>query len=125
MDIKTTPPLNPTPAGAVSNITNTASPPVSPPSPLNTAPLTNLSEVQKQTFQHIFEKFFVNSGGSAKLPPKQYEYFRNLLENVRDPKNLQMIVEKFKNLEQADIHFSQNGIKLPALTEGKQLSFKT
>lgn len=118
MDIKTTPPPNQTPTGSSSNVTNISSPPTTPPSPITAASITSLSDVQKQTFQHIFEKLVVSSGGSAKIPPKQYEYFRNLLENVRDPKNLQMIVEKFKNLEHVDMNFSQNGIKSPLMTEG-------
>ncbi|XP_023308612.2 retinal homeobox protein Rx isoform X1 [Lucilia cuprina] len=118
MDIKTTPPPNQTTSGTSSSVTNiSSSPPTTPPSPITATSITSLSDVQKQTFQHIFEKLVVSSGGSAKIPPKQYEYFRNLLENVRDPKNLQMIVEKFKNLEQMDTNFSQNGIKNPMTTE--------
>lgn len=118
MDIKTTPPPNQTPTNTSSNATNISSPPTTPPSPITPASIASLSDVQKQTFQHIFEKLVVSSGGTAKIPPKQYEYFRSLLENVRDPKNLQIILEKFKNLEQLDMNFSQNGIKSPTMTEG-------
>ncbi|KAM7344365.1 retinal homeobox domain-containing protein Rx [Cochliomyia hominivorax] len=118
MDIKTTPPPNQTPAGTSSNVKNITSPPTTPPSSLTTASsTTSLTDVQKQTFQHIFEKLVVSSGGTAKIPPKQYEYFRSLLENVRDPKNLQIILEKFKNLEQLDMNFPQNGIKSPSISE--------
>ncbi|XP_075169281.1 retinal homeobox domain-containing protein Rx [Haematobia irritans] len=88
------------------------------------ASISGLSDVQKQTFQHIFEKLVVNSGGSAKVPPKQYEYFRNLLQNVRDPKNLQMIVEKFKNLEHLDSHALQNGNKNAVVIEDDDISHK-
>lgn len=127
MDIKTTPPPNQQ-TSTTSNTTNVSgvtSPPSTPPSPMAVSnavasSIAGLTDVQKQTFQHIFEKLVVNSGGSAKVPPKQYEYFRNLLENVRDPKNLQMIVEKFKNLEHIDGQFSlQIGNKNSNIIEGK------
>lgn len=119
MDIKTTPPPNQATTVTPTNVVTVASPPTTPPSPV-TASITGLSDVQKQTFQHIFEKLVVNSGGTAKVPPKQYEYFRNLLENVRDPKNLQMIVEKFKNLEHVDFNLTQNGNKNTVMAEGNQ-----
>ncbi|XP_055858901.1 retinal homeobox protein Rx isoform X2 [Episyrphus balteatus] len=56
-----------------------------------------MTELQKQTFQHIFEKIVANNN---KFPPKEIENFRSLLENVRDTKHFQLIVEKFKALEQ-------------------------
>ncbi|XP_073813935.1 retinal homeobox domain-containing protein Rx isoform X2 [Musca autumnalis] len=131
MDIKTTPPPNQSATTATSNPVSSVvtSPPTTPPSPMASAvagsSITGLTDVQKQTFQHIFEKLVANSGGSAKVPPKQYEYFRNLLENVRDPKNIQMIVEKFKNLEHIDGHFVQNGNKNPpVMSEDDELSHK-
>ncbi|XP_050743802.1 retinal homeobox protein Rx isoform X2 [Drosophila biarmipes] len=58
------------------------------------------------TFQHIFEQLVQQGGGNHKLPPKQLEHLRHLLGNVRDAKNLQMIVEKFKNLEQFHEHYA-------------------
>lgn len=58
------------------------------------------------TFQHIFEQLVQQGGGNHKLPPKQLEQLRHLLGNVRDAKNLQMIVEKFKNLEQFHEHYA-------------------
>ncbi|XP_052842209.1 retinal homeobox protein Rx isoform X2 [Drosophila gunungcola] len=58
------------------------------------------------TFQHIFEQLVQQGGGNQKLPPKQLEHLRHLLGNVRDAKNLQMIVEKFKNLEQFHEHYA-------------------
>lgn len=58
------------------------------------------------TFQHIFEQLVQQSGGNHKLPPKQLEHLRHLLGNVRDAKNLQLIVEKFKNLEQFHEHYA-------------------
>uniref|UniRef100_A0A1I8ME05 Uncharacterized protein n=1 Tax=Musca domestica TaxID=7370 RepID=A0A1I8ME05_MUSDO len=133
MDIKTTPPPNQTSTSttATSNpVSGVTSPPSTPPSPMAASSAvaasitTGLTDVQKQTFQHIFEKLVANSGGSAKVPPKQYEYFRNLLENVRDPKNIQMIVEKFKNLEHMDGHFAQNGNKNAVISEDDELSHK-
>ncbi|KAH8280378.1 hypothetical protein KR018_005076 [Drosophila ironensis] len=58
------------------------------------------------TFQHIFEQLVQQSGGNHKVPPKQLEHLRHLLGNVRDAKNLQLIVEKFKNLEQFHEHYA-------------------
>ncbi|KAH8372789.1 hypothetical protein KR009_005003 [Drosophila setifemur] len=58
------------------------------------------------TFQHIFEQLVQQGGGNHKLAPKQLEHLRHLLGNVRDAKNLQMIVEKFKNLEQFHEHYA-------------------
>ncbi|XP_061396300.1 retinal homeobox protein Rx [Musca vetustissima] len=133
MDIKTTPPPNQTSATTVTSnsVSGVTSPPTTPPSPMAAASsvaasiTTGLTDVQKQTFQHIFEKLVANSGGSAKVPPKQYEYFRNLLENVRDPKNIQLIVEKFKNLEHMEGHFvQQNGNKNAVMSEDEELSHK-
>ncbi|KAH8320768.1 hypothetical protein KR067_008989 [Drosophila pandora] len=66
----------------------------------------NTSSNTAATFQHIFEQLVQQSGGNHKLPPKQLEHLRHLLGNVRDAKNLQMIVEKFKNLEQFHEHYA-------------------
>lgn len=118
MNIKTTPPPPPTTAASTTTSALLQSPPNTPPNSVSLV-AGGMSEVQKQTFQHIFEKLVTNSGGNAKIPPKQLEHFRNLLENVRDAKNLQLIVEKFKNLEQFDIQYGLNGSKNAVLCEGK------
>lgn len=83
-----------------------------------------LEQVQhKQTFQHIFEQLAQQTGGTgggiSKLAPKQLEHLRHLLGNVRDAKNLQLIVEKFKNLEQFQEHYAQLGNNNTVITEGK------
>ena len=133
MDIKTTPP----PPSAMSssssttyNNNNTSSttaitPPVAstaPPSPIAAA-IVGLSDVQKQTFQHIFEKLVSNSS-AGKFAPKQMEQFRHLLENVRDTKNLQLIVEKFKNLEQFEQNYLSPGNNNSISAEGKKNASK-
>ncbi|ALC41992.1 Rx, partial [Drosophila busckii] len=71
----------------------------------------NLEQLQhkQQAFQHIFEQLVQQSGGNHKLPPKQLEHLRHLLSNVRDGKNLQLVLEKFKNLEQLQEHYVQLG----------------
>lgn len=85
----------------------------------------------KQTFQHIFEQLAQQtgqggtgtgsgSGNLSKLAPKQLEHLRHLLGNVRDAKNLQLIVEKFKNLEQFQEHYAQLAHNNnTVITEGK------
>lgn len=74
--------------------------------------------MQKQTFQNIFEKLVSSNGDGGKFPPKQLENFRHLLENVRDSKNLQLIVEKFKNLEQFEQSFLTGGNNNSVIAEG-------
>lgn len=137
MDIKTTPP--PT----LINSRSTASPPANtsaispaPASPSaavatstaagamsSIAALGSMSNVQKQTFQNIFEKLVSSNGDGSKFPPKQLENFRHLLENVRDSKNLQLIVEKFKNLEQFEQNFLTGGNNNSVIAEGIEYSW--
>ncbi|KAL9915897.1 retinal homeobox protein Rx [Glossina fuscipes] len=123
MNIKTTPPPPPTTAASATTSALLQSPPNTPPNSVSLV-AGGMSEVQKQTFQHIFEKLVTSSGGNAKIPPKQLEHFRNLLENVRDAKNLQLIVEKFKNLEQFDMQYGLNGSKNAVLCEDSELNLK-
>ncbi|XP_030388392.1 retinal homeobox protein Rx [Scaptodrosophila lebanonensis] len=98
-------------------------------SPTSPTPLTgSLScldmQHKPQTFQHIFEKLVSNSGGHHKMPPKQLEHLRHLLGNVRDAKNLQLIVEKFKNLEQFQEHYANLGNNNTVITEDTELALK-
>ncbi|XP_036223264.2 retinal homeobox protein Rx [Bactrocera oleae] len=138
MDIKTTPP--PT----LMNSRSTASPPANtsaispaPASPSaavatstaagamsSIAALGSMSNVQKQTFQNIFEKLVSSNGDGSKFPPKQLENFRHLLENVRDSKNLQLIVEKFKNLEQFEQNFLTGGNNNSVIAEDVDITLK-
>lgn len=64
---------------------------------------TPVTEVQKQTFQHLVEKIVANNN---KFPPKEIESFRHLLENIRDTKNFQTIMEKFKSVESLESSLS-------------------
>lgn len=133
MDVKTTPPPSITVATTQSRSPRTT-PPATP-----TTPTSALSDVQKQTFQHIFEKLVnnnsnnsnnsnKNSNNNVKLAPKQFEKIRSLLENVRDSKHLQLIVDKFKsNLEQTDIvqllpngNGTSTAVKSPATATGNE-----
>ncbi|EDW58827.2 uncharacterized protein Dvir_GJ17468 [Drosophila virilis] len=104
--------------------------PLSPPSSghLLTAASLEQQLQHKQTFQHIFEQLVQQSGGSQKqLAPKQLEHLRHLLGNVRDAKNLQLIVEKFKNLEQFQEHYAQlggNNNNNTVITEDSEMSLK-
>lgn len=72
-----------------------------------------MTDVQKQTFQHIFEKIVANNN---KFPPKEIENFRSLLENVRDrdQKYFNMIMEKLK---------SSDHMESDMFREGKQRCF--
>ncbi|XP_062133229.1 retinal homeobox protein Rx [Drosophila sulfurigaster albostrigata] len=115
MDIKTTA-VTPPIAGNVD-----AASPASP--ALVTGSMEQLQH-NKQTFQHIFEQLVQQSGGNHKLAPKQLDHLRHLLGNVRDAKNLQLIVEKFKNLEQFQEHYAHLGNNNTVITEDSELSLK-
>jgi len=113
MDIKTTavtPPMAATVDATVA--------PASPTASLVAGSMEQLQQ-NKQTFQHIFEQLVQQSGGNHKLQPKQLEHLRHLLGNVRDAKNLQLIVEKFKNLEQFQEHYAHLGNNNTVITEGE------
>lgn len=68
-----------------------------------------MTDVQKQTFQHIFEKIVASNN---KFPPKEIENFRSLLENVRDrdQKNFNMIMEKLKSWDHMESDMFREGI---------------
>ncbi|KAL5286066.1 Rx family protein [Megaselia abdita] len=70
-----------------------------------------MTDVQKQTFQHIFEKIVANNN---KFPPKEIENFRSLLENVRDrdQKNFNMIMEKLKSWDHMENDMFREDIEL-------------
>jgi len=110
MDIKTTAVTPPMAA--------TVDATVAPISPTITGSMEQLQH-SKQTFQHIFEQLVQQSGGNHKLQPKQLDHLRHLLGNVRDAKNLQLIVEKFKNLEQFQEHYAHLGNNNTVITEGE------
>lgn len=127
MDIKATA-VTPPMAAPVPDAVASPSPPIGAAGAVGAAAATGngqLEQVQhKQTFQHIFEQLAQQTGGTggggiSKLAPKQLEHLRHLLGNVRDAKNLQLIVEKFKNLEQFQEHYAQLGNNNTVITEGK------
>lgn len=68
-----------------------------------------MTDVTKQTFQHIFEKIVANNN---KFPPKEIENFRSLLENVRDrdQKNFNMIMEKLKSWDHIENDLFREGM---------------
>lgn len=68
-----------------------------------------MTDVQKQTFQHIFEKIVASNN---KFPPKEIENFRSLLENVRDrdQKNFNMIMEKLKAWDHMESDMFREGM---------------
>ncbi|KAH8291173.1 hypothetical protein KR054_009449 [Drosophila jambulina] len=106
MDIKaSTPPVLEVADSPAAKLGANAAGPGAGPGSVGTTSLASNSNTAA-TFQHIFEQLVQQSGGNHKLPPKQLEHLRHLLGNVRDAKNLQLIVEKFKNLEQFHEHYA-------------------
>lgn len=55
--------------------------------------IKSLSEVQKQTFQRLLDKLIARN----KFTPAEAKSFQVLLENARDARNVQTIMEKFKD----------------------------
>ncbi|XP_046865771.1 retinal homeobox protein Rx [Drosophila willistoni] len=109
MDIKASTPPALDAAGGIVQPASLGSPALIEPSKLGaatTAAGATATSATATTFQHIFEQLVQQSGGNHKLAPKQLEHLRHLLGNVRDAKNLQLIVEKFKNLEQFHEHWN-------------------
>lgn len=53
----------------------------------------SFSEVQKQTFQKFLDKLIARN----KFSPAEAKNFQALLENARDTRNVQTIMEKFKD----------------------------
>lgn len=54
--------------------------------------IQSLPEGQKQTLQQLLEKLLSRN----KFAPSEIESFEKLMKNVRDAKNFQKIMEKFK-----------------------------
>lgn len=57
------------------------------------------SDVQKQTFQRLLDKLIARN----KFSQHEVENFQALLENARDSRNLQKIMEKFKECGQIEM----------------------
>lgn len=55
--------------------------------------IKSLSDVQKQTFQKLLDKLIARN----KFTPAEAKNFQALLENSRDARNLQTIMEKIKD----------------------------
>lgn len=53
----------------------------------------SFSEVQKQTFQKLLDKLIARN----KFTPVEAKNFQALLENARDARNVQLIMEKIKD----------------------------
>lgn len=55
--------------------------------------IKSFSEVQKQTFQRLLDKLIARN----KFTSAEAKSFQVLLENARDARNVQTIMEKFKD----------------------------
>lgn len=60
---------------------------------IKTSSSSSFSDVQKQTFQKLLDKLIARN----KFTPAEAKNFQALLENARDTRNLQTIMEKFKD----------------------------
>ncbi|CRL03503.1 CLUMA_CG016482, isoform A [Clunio marinus] len=66
-----------------------------------------LNDVQKQLFQRVVEKLIARN----QCTPSEIENMQKLLENVRDTKNFQMIMEKLKDCGQIELDCFEENFK--------------
>lgn len=69
--------------------------------------IKSLNDVQKQLFQRLIEKLIARN----KCPPNEIENMQKLLENVRDTKNFQKIMEKLKECGQIELDNIEDDFK--------------
>jgi hypothetical protein len=66
-----------------------------------------VNDVQKQIFQRLIEKLLLHN----KFTAKEAENLRKLLENVRDTKNFDKIMEKLKECGQFELDTIEDNFK--------------
>lgn len=74
--------------------------------------IKSINDVQKQLFQRLIQKLIARN----QCTPSEIENMQKVLENVRDTKNFQMIMEKLKDcgqieLDNLDENFKEGGKK--------------
>lgn len=69
--------------------------------------IKTLNDGQKQNFQRLLDKLIARN----KFTVNEAENFRSLLENVRDSKNLQFIMEKLKDSGCFDLEKIEDNLK--------------
>lgn len=69
--------------------------------------IKTLNDGQKQNFQRLLDKLIARN----KFTVNEAENFRSLLENVRDSKNLQFIMEKLKDNGCFDLEKIEDNLK--------------